>query len=77
MKDLSEMMRLQLAGHGIAIDATPVAPARPAPRREYKPDYHQIRAILEPKVPAGSLDWLTLSCPSVQDAIKFQMPRLR
>lgn len=75
--DLSKMMRLQLAGHGIPLDEPRMAARRAAAPQRPTIDRQAIRDLLAPKVPARSLDWLTASCPSVQDAIEFQMPRLR
>lgn len=77
MKDLTSIMHLQLATHGIVLDDPKKGQAiTPSPRVVNGPvDRQRVRELLSPKVPAKDLGWLTDSCPSVQDAKRFVMPR--
>lgn len=73
---LSQLMRTKLAAVGIMLDES--RPARAAERAaptEAQPDRSLIREILSERgAPAKALDWLTASCPSVEDALAYQPP---
>lgn len=78
MKDLRDMMHLQLARHGIVIETTQVKrrEAPPQPSVASAPlDRGRIRRILiERGAPERSLRWLTISCPSYEAAMGYRPP---
>ncbi|HEU4727653.1 MAG TPA: hypothetical protein VFT22_07185 [Kofleriaceae bacterium] len=71
-------MREQLAKVGIVLDEPKVKPAAqkpPAHDAAAGPDRALIREVLiERGAPLEDLEWLSASCPSIEDAIEYTPP---
>lgn len=72
----SAYLRGQLASIGILLDPpTPAAIAATTGTALPAPDRAEVRRILESAgAPARDLEWLTESCPSIEDALGYQPP---
>ncbi len=73
----SAYLRGQLASVGILLDepAVPSATATPSRPTSAPVDRELIREILvDLRAPANDLEWLTASCPSVEDAREYRPP---
>ena len=73
----SAFLRGQLASVGIILD-TPSGPSSPIRAAEVEPapvDRELVRRILvSAGAPDRDIEWLTASCPSVDDALTYQPP---
>jgi hypothetical protein len=74
----STFLRGQLASVGILLEPATLPSSPPAPAVPTEPppvDRDEVHAILMGAgAPAGDLDWLIASCPSVKDARGYRPP---